>query len=94
MVDFHIYSFAWFVLPNRWLLNKCLNTHRKSVESQGPFLCLILRTTSLCSHIFLVLRDHGVYMFLVCITNNAFIVRMQETLAFGNVTYKVVINKV
>jgi len=34
------------------------------------------------------------YMFLVCITNYAFIVRMQETLAFGNATYKVVINKV
>ena len=25
------------------------------------------RTTSLCSHIFLVLRDHGVYMYVVYI---------------------------
>jgi len=26
-----------------------------------------IRTTSLCSHIFLVLRDHGVYMYVVYI---------------------------
>jgi len=28
---------------------------------------LLHRTTSLCSHIFLVLRDHGVYMYVVYI---------------------------
>ena len=30
-------------------------------------LCFAPRTTSLCSHIFLVLRDHGVYMNVVYI---------------------------
>jgi len=51
--------------------NKYIDIHRgenkKEINDNLDFLGSGVCTTSLCSHIFLVLRDHGVYMYVVYI---------------------------
>jgi len=42
-------------------------THVKTGDYVAGMFIFQPRTTSLCSHIFLVLRDHGVYIYVVYI---------------------------
>ena len=52
---------------NHHLLQDMVNFNPTDFNLVGVYAVKSPRATSLCSHIFLVLRDHGVYMYVVYI---------------------------
>jgi len=53
-----------------------LSNKKTQVEVQLVFSAYVSpHTTSLCSHIFLVVRDHGVYMYVFTFENGVLLMR-------------------
>jgi len=52
-----------------WFTHHVLGRQQRATSCRPQHMYHVIwwRTTSLCSHIFLVLRDHGVYMYVVYI---------------------------